>query len=51
MPNLWAYVKRLQGLPGVADTVHMDHIRKHYYWSHTSLNPHRIVPVGPDLDL
>lgn len=51
MPNLWAYVKRLHDVPGVADTIDMEHIRNHYYWSHTSLNPHRIVPVGPALDL
>ncbi|MGB1586182.1 MAG: glutathione S-transferase family protein [Thermoplasmatota archaeon] len=51
MPNLWAFVKRLHAVPGVAETVNMEHIRNHYYWSHTSLNPHRIVPVGPELDL
>jgi putative glutathione S-transferase len=28
----------------------MDHIKTHYYWSHTTINPHRIVPIGPDLD-
>lgn len=51
LPNLWAYVKRFYALPGVAETVNMEHIRHHYYWSHTGLNPHRIVPVGPELDL
>ncbi len=47
-PNLTAYVRRVYQLPGVAATTNMHHIRNHYYWSHTSLNPHRIVPVGPD---
>ena len=35
--------------PGVAETVNLDHIRTHYYWSHTSINPHRIIPIGPEL--
>lgn len=49
MPNLWAFVLRLWHLPGVDETVDMRHIRNHYHWSHTGLNPHRIVPVGPAL--
>ncbi len=49
MPNLWAFVRRLHALPGVKQTVRWDHIRGHYYWSHTSINPHRIVPKGPDM--
>jgi putative glutathione S-transferase len=49
-PNLWNYLKELYQLPGVAETVHMDHITEHYYRSHDSLNPKRIVAVGPDLD-
>ena len=49
-PNLWAYVRDLYQHPGVADTVHLDHITRHYYYSHDSINPHRIVPVGPRLD-
>ena len=48
--NLWAYTRELYQVPGVAETVHMDHIRRHYYWSHTSINPSRIVPRGPDID-
>lgn len=51
MPNLWAFVQRLYALPGVAATVDMHHIRWHYHWSHTGINPHRIVPVGPELNL
>ena len=49
-PNLWGYVHDLYQMPGVAATVHMDHITRHYYFSHDSINPSRIVPVGPVLD-
>lgn len=49
-PNLWGYVQDLYQMPGVAATVHMDHITRHYYYSHDSINPSRIVPVGPVLD-
>ncbi len=49
MPHLQAFVERLFRLPGVAETVHWDHIKQHYYWSHTSINPFRIVPKGPPL--
>jgi putative glutathione S-transferase len=48
--NLWPYVRDLYQVPGVADTVHMDHIKSHYYGSHDTINPTRIVPVGPDID-
>ncbi|MBS0124823.1 glutathione S-transferase family protein [Thetidibacter halocola] len=50
-PNLWPYLRELYQWPGVADTVNMAHIVRHYHYSHDSINPHRIVPVGPDLDL
>ncbi|HEX2729829.1 MAG TPA: glutathione S-transferase family protein [Rubrobacteraceae bacterium] len=49
-PNLWGYLRDLYGQPGVAETVNMDHIKKHYYRSHESINPTRIVPKGPVLD-
>jgi glutathionyl-hydroquinone reductase len=49
-PNLWAYARDLYQQPGVAETVHFDHIVHHYHRSHESINPHRIVPIGPDLD-
>ncbi|HEY6582197.1 MAG TPA: glutathione S-transferase family protein [Rubrobacter sp.] len=49
-PNLWGYAKDLYQQPGVAETVNMDHIKKHYYRSHESINPTRIVPKGPILD-
>ena len=48
--NLWPYLRDLYQTPGVAETVHMDHIKEHYYRSHTDLNPKQIVPKGPDLD-
>ena len=49
-PNLSGYVRDLYQQPGVAETVHMDHIKSHYYASHESVNPTRIVPVGPNVD-
>lgn len=50
-PNLWAYTRELYQWPGVAETVNFDHITRHYHYSQETVNPHRIVPVGPDLDL
>ncbi len=49
-PNLWAYTRQLYQMPGVAGTVNFDHIKGHYYTSHESVNPHRIVPAGPLVD-
>lgn len=49
--NLWSYTRELYQIPGVAATVNFDHIKHHYYRSHPSINPNRIVPVGPMLDL
>ena len=50
-PNLWAYTRELYQWPGVAETTRLDHITRHYHYSHESINPHRIVPTGPQLDL
>ena len=50
-PNLSNYLRDLYALPGVAGTVNLVHIKRHYYESHPSINPTGIVPVGPDLDL
>ncbi|MGI8803943.1 MAG: glutathione S-transferase family protein [Solirubrobacteraceae bacterium] len=50
-PNLWPYLRDLYQTPGVADTVDVDHIKRHYYQTHPSINPTGIVPVGPILDL
>ncbi len=49
-PNLWAYVRDLYQIPGVAETVNFKHIKNHYYQSHTTINPTGIVPIGPVLD-
>jgi glutathionyl-hydroquinone reductase len=49
-PSLWAYTRELYQMPGVAETVRMDHIKLHYYASHTAINPTGIVPNGPALD-
>jgi putative glutathione S-transferase len=49
-PNIWGYLKELYQIPGVAETVDMDHIKRHYYASHTMINPTAIVPVGPEID-
>lgn len=46
-PALTAYLRRLYETPGVADTVHFDHIKRHYYYSHDMINPTRVVPLGP----
>ncbi len=49
-PILSNYTRELYQWPGVADTIHMDHIKAHYYASHETINPTRIVPVGPKTD-
>jgi putative glutathione S-transferase len=48
--NLWAFTRDVYQLPGVASTVNFPHIKRHYYMSHISINPTRIVPPGPRLD-
>lgn len=48
-PALSRYLKSLYETPGIATTVHMDHIKQHYYQSHKTLNPTGIVPAGPEL--
>ena len=49
-PNLWAYTRELYQVPGVSQTVNMDHIKYHYFGSHKSINPTGIVPRGPEID-
>jgi putative glutathione S-transferase len=49
-PNLSAYTREIYQLPGVADTVNFEHIKRHYYESHRGINPAGIVPLGPVLD-
>jgi glutathionyl-hydroquinone reductase len=49
-PNLWGYARELYQQPGVAETVAMEQIKRHYYTTHDELNPKRIIPVGPGYD-
>ena len=49
-PNLWGFTRELYQVPGVAETVKLDHIKRHYYGSHESINPSGIVPMGPEID-
>ena len=50
-PNLQGYLCDLYQQPGIAQTVNFDHIKRHYYMTHEDINPTRIVPLGPLLDL
>ena len=49
-PELSGYVRDLYQQPGIAETVNMEHIKQHYYYSHHTINPSRIVPEGPELN-
>jgi putative glutathione S-transferase len=49
-PNLSNYVRDLYQQPGVSETVNFDHIKVHYYYSHDTINPTRVVPVGPEIN-
>ena len=49
-PALSAYVRDLYQVPGVAETVDINQIKRHYYVSQRTINPTQIVPVGPELD-
>jgi putative glutathione S-transferase len=49
-PELWNYVRDLYQVAGVAETVNLNHIKRHYYGSHHKINPTGIVPLGPELD-
>lgn len=49
-PNLFGYVRDLYQHPRIAATVDSSYIKKHYYGSHTSVKPTRIVPMGPNID-
>ena len=46
-PNLSHYLRELYQQPGIAETVNMTHIKQHYYYSHDTINPTRVVPKGP----
>jgi putative glutathione S-transferase len=49
-PNLSGYVRDLYQVPGIAETVDISYIKKHYYGSHETVNPTRVVPIGPIVD-
>ena len=49
LPNLWRFTRRMYQHPAIKPTCRIDHIKVHYYWSQPTVNPTRIVPVGPDL--
>jgi putative glutathione S-transferase len=48
-PDLWAYTRELYQWNGVEGTVNMNHIVRHYHYSHESINPHRIIPINPEI--
>ncbi len=50
-PNLSRFLKELYSIPEIKKTTDPRHIKIHYYWSQTTVNPHRIVPLGPHVDL
>ncbi len=50
-PNLQGYLMDLYQQPEIAEIVNFDHIKRHYYMTHTEINPTRIVPIGPAFDL
>ncbi len=49
-PELYAYTRDLYQQPGIKQTVNLEHIKQHYYYSHETINPTRIVPEGPELN-
>lgn len=49
-PKLWAYTRDLYQVPGIAGTIDLGHIKRHYYESHHTINPSGIVPAGPEID-
>jgi len=49
-PNLWGYVKDLYQQPGIAETVDIAYIKEHYYASHETINPTRVIPAGPAIN-
>jgi putative glutathione S-transferase len=49
--NLYGYLRDLYQIDGIAETVDFDHIKRHYYMTQNEINPSRIVPIGPLMDL
>lgn len=50
-PHLWGFLRDVYQTPGVRETCKLDEIKTHYYWSQTTVNPTRVIPLGPTLDL
>lgn len=50
-PNMSNYLRELYQYPGIKDTVNLEHIKRHYYFSHTMINPTQVIPDGPELNL
>jgi putative glutathione S-transferase len=50
-PNIFNYMKELYQIEGIAQTTNFDHIKRHYYFSHTMINPTQVVPKGPEQNL
>lgn len=50
-PHLQCFLRDLYHTPGIAETVNFDHIKRHYYITHTEINPTQVVPIGPELKL
>ncbi|MBV8198624.1 MAG: glutathione S-transferase C-terminal domain-containing protein, partial [Candidatus Eremiobacteraeota bacterium] len=50
-PNLYGYLRDLYQIDGIAETVNFDHIKRHYYVTQDEINPTKIVPIGPLMDL
>ena len=46
-PNIVKWMNKILEIEGIKETVNMDHIKKHYYMSHITINPTQIVPLGP----
>jgi putative glutathione S-transferase len=49
-PNLWAYTRAIYQMPGVAETCNLEQTKEHYYRSHESISPRRLIPLGPHID-
>ncbi|KAE8655351.1 Detected protein of confused Function [Hibiscus syriacus] len=49
-PNMFNYTKDVYQIPGMSSTVNVQHIKRHYYGSHPTINPFSIIPLGPNID-
>ena len=48
-PNIYRYLNEIKNNPKISTTINIDHIKTHYYGSHPTINPNRIIPSGPDI--